>query len=184
MTNRPTVNHYHSICSLNVWLTLNGIILALKHTTHFCCSFCPDSFDLQVLLPGKLYMPPPQTEDSTTNLKRKRVNIAYRPPKERPALDFRLVEWLKSEHALDPLRAVRPLCFILSDIQRASLVRIQAKKVQSASDIQSLLNETDEWASKWGDKILKVIQQYDRDLAAIKIQDKENRAVQSKRLKK
>ena len=93
------------------------------------------------------------------------------------------MEWLKSEHALDPLRAVRPLCFILSDIQRASLVRIQAKKVQSVSDIQAILNESDEWVTKWGDNILNVIQQYDRDLAAIKVQDKENKTLQSKRSK-
>jgi hypothetical protein len=161
--------------------------LALRYTTKSCCSFChSDSFDLQALLPGKLYaLLPPQSEDPTT--KRKRVNVAYRPPKERPALDFRLVEWLKSEHALDPLRAVRPICFILSDFQRASLVRTQAKKVQSSSDIQAILNESDEWVSKWGDKILHVIRQYDRDLAAIKVQNKENTAcatVQNKRSKK
>ena len=127
-------------------------------------------------------MLPLQTDDPTA--KRKRVNIAYRPTKERPALDFRLVEWLNSEHALDPLRAVRPICFILSDIQRANLVRTQAKKVKSTSDIQAILNESDEWASKWGDKILNLIQQYDRDLGAIKGQDKENKVVQNKRSKK
>ena len=127
-------------------------------------------------------MLPLQTEDPIT--KRKRINIAYRPTKERSALDFRLVEWLKSEHVLDPLRAVRPMCFILSDIQRANLVRTQAKKVKSTSDIQAILNESDEWASKWGDKILNLIQQYDRDLEAIKGQDKENKAVQNKRSKK
>jgi hypothetical protein len=76
------------------------------------------------------------------------------------------------------------MCFLLSDIQRASLIRTQAKKVQSASDIQTILNESDEWASKWGDKIYNVIQQYDRDLAALKVQDKENKVVQSKRSKK
>ena len=124
-------------------------------------------------------MLPLQTDDPTA--KRKRVNIAYRPTKERPALDFRLVEWLKSEHAVDPLRAVRPICFILSDIQRANLVRIQAKKIKSTSDIQAILNESDEWASKWGNKIFNLIQQYDRDLGVIKGQDKENKAVQNNR---
>ena len=152
--------------------------IALIHTTQFCCSFRhPDGFDLQIFLPGKLYTLPPQTEDPTTT-KHKKVNIDYRPPKEQPALDFRLVEWLKSEHSLDPLRAVRPPYFILSDIQRACLVRTQAKKIQSTSDIQAILNESDEWALMWGDKILNVILQYDRDLASIKIQDKENRDVQ------
>ena len=127
-------------------------------------------------------MLPPPTEVPTT--KCKRVNIVYRPPKERPALDFCLVEWLKFEHAHDPLRAVQPICFILSDIQRACLIRTQAKKIETTSDIQVILNESEEWAAMWGNKILNVIRKYDSDLAAMRLQDKENRSVQSKRLKK
>lgn len=131
-------------------------------------------------------MLPPQSEDPST--KHKRINIAYRPPKERPALNFCLnfclVEWLKSEHAIDPLQAVQPICFILSNTQCAILVHTQAKKIKSTSDIQTIHNESNEWASKWGDNIFNVIQQYDRDLAALNFQDKENKTIQSKRLKK
>ena len=154
--------------------------------TQFCCNFChPDSFDLQAFLPGKLYTLPPQTDDPTT--KRKRVSILYRPTKERPALDYHLVEWLRSVHQLDPLQAVRPIYLILSNVQRANLVRTQAKKIRYASDIQAILNESDEWASEWGDKIFDVIRQYDCNLAAMRAREKENMVsatVQSKRQRK
>ena len=128
---------------------------------------------------------PPQTDHLT--IKRKRVNIPYRPTKERQALNHRLVEWLISVHVLDPLQAVRPIYFILSDVQRANLVRTQSKKIRSVSDIQDILNESDEWASEWGEKIFDVIGQYDRDLAVMKVQEKENMVsatVQSKRQRK
>jgi predicted GNAT superfamily acetyltransferase len=91
----------------------------------------------------------------------------YRPPRHRPALDFRLIEWLKLEHFSDPLRAVRPPHLILSQTQRLTLTRANPMQIQLPSDITSLLNETPEWADEWSDKIFNVIHKYDTDLTIL-----------------
>jgi hypothetical protein len=91
----------------------------------------------------------------------------YRPPKQRPVLDFRLIEWLKLEHFSDPLRAVRPPHFILSQTQCLTLTRANPKEIKSPSDITSLLNESSEWADEWSNKIFNVMNSYDNDLAIL-----------------
>ena len=91
----------------------------------------------------------------------------YRPPRHRPALDFRLIEWLKLEHFSDPLRAVRPPHLILSQTQRLALTRADPNLIQLPSDITSLLNESAEWSDEWSNKIYNVMRKYDTDLAAL-----------------
>ncbi|KAJ3545917.1 hypothetical protein NMY22_g2258 [Coprinellus aureogranulatus] len=89
-----------------------------------------------------------------------------RPAVERPLLELRLNNWLEEAHLADPLAAVRPVHYILSDSQRRTLVRLQRSKVKTAADITRELNETKEWHDEWADKILKVIEKFHSDFKA------------------
>ncbi len=98
----------------------------------------------------------------------------YRPTKDRPALDFRLIEWLQREHENDPLRSVRPLHLILSHSQRLHLVRAHPNKVKSVSDVLILLDKTSgsDWAEEWSLKVFNVICAYEHDLATLAEQNR------------
>ena len=115
---------------------------------------------------------------STNKHKRATRTKIYRPSKERVALDFRLIRWLEHAHESDPLCSVRPAYFILSNAQRLVLVRTQAKDIKSASDIKIILNENNEWAADWAQKIFVLIQEYDADLKTLNIQQKKAARVQ------
>ena len=94
-------------------------------------------------------------------------NPKYRPPKERPALDFQLIQWLKLEHETDPLRSVRPPHFILSQMQRFNLTRVNANQIKSPSDITALLNESSDWEDEWALKLFNLFLLYKADLAIL-----------------
>ncbi len=81
-------------------------------------------------------------------------------------MDFRLIEWLKVEHARDPLRLVRAPHLIISHTQRLQLVRAHPDKIKSAADVSTLLDRRSDWAQEWSSKIFEVICTFDRDLAA------------------
>jgi hypothetical protein len=83
-------------------------------------------------------------------------------------LDYRLVEWLKVEHAADSLSDVCPPHLILSQTQHLNLTHVHPKKINSPSDITSLLNESAEWGDEWAVKLFKVLVSFDTDLATLK----------------
>ena len=118
-------------------------------------------------------MPPPPllTQKAT------RPQNIYRPVQERPFLEFRLIQWLELVHLEDPLCAIRPPHLILSDLQRATLVRAHASKINTAEDVTMLLDQTPEWASEWSHSLFKVIKKFSTDYACIM----EHKGVQRKR---
>lgn len=152
----------------------SSLFAALIHSTKFCCSFChPENpLDLRDFLPGFIFSLPPI---DTSNKRKRAPAKTYRPTKERGSLDFRLIQWLEAEHASDPLRSVRPMYFILSDSQRANLVRAPSKEIKSASDIKTFLGESDEWAAEWAEKLFSVVQKYDQDLDTCRVQNKRSK---------
>jgi len=146
----------------------------LLYTTKFCCDSVKDhpnacAFNLQDFLPGHLpgnkpLADPVSVDGGKANEKPK---PKYRPPKQWPALDFRLIEWLTLEHLSDPLHTVHPPHLILSQTQRFILTCTNPKQIQSPSNITSLLDESSEWSDEWANKIFKVIHKYDTDLSAL-----------------
>lgn len=116
------------------------------------------------MLPGMLpiSLPPPLLTSKV-----KRTPNVYRPTQERPGLDYRLIRWLESEHRIDPFRSVRPTYHILSDTQRAVLVRAHPSKVLTAHDITVLLGETPEWEEEWSSKLCAVLSQFASDYTCI-----------------
>ena len=152
--------------------------LALLYTTKFCCDSVEDhpdacSFKLQDFLPGRLpgSEPPTNLNIFDTEMAAEKSNPKYRPPKERPALDFWLIEWLKVEHELDPLRSVRPPHLILSQTQHFNLTWVNANQIKLPSDITALLNESSEWgADEWALKLSNVLLQYKADLLTLNSQ--------------
>src|SRR5580698_3927262 len=119
---------------------------ALEHTTTYCCTAtdCDGGrFSVQDLIPGKL----PDSDPSPPMVK-KPIRTVYRPTNKRPYLECRLIEWLQQEHLADPSRTVRPPDLILSDTQRASLVRADLKTLKTADDITVLLQESNDWGAE------------------------------------
>ena len=163
------------------------------YTTTICCDSESDHqdqprFDLQKFLPGTIFTEPPLNNNSSNLNKRKKSarTTVYRPVKERVALDFRLIQWLQTEHLIDDLRAVRPIYHILSLAQRLTLVRAQSKDIQKPLDVTRLIGESIEWAAEWEEKVFSVIQVYDRDLAVLEERNRKQKADtrhQSKRQK-
>ena len=119
-------------------------------------------FSLQDLIPGKLASaePPPLTVQ-------KPEQIINRPTHQHPYLEFRLIEWLRREHLADPYRAVRPSYFILSEMQRATLVQADPKTIKTARDITTLLQESDDWDEEWSAKVFEVITKFEADYGRV-----------------
>ena len=65
-------------------------------------------------------------------------------------------------------------------MQRSVLVRTQAKDIKSASDIKIILNQSDEWAADWAQKIFVLIQEYDVDLKTLNLRQKKAARVQKR----
>lgn len=91
----------------------------------------------------------------------------YRPTQERPFLEFRLIKWLQQEHSADLWRTVRPLDLILSETQRAILVRADPKTLKTAKDITTLFQESDEWDAEWSAKLFEVVKTFEVDYARV-----------------
>jgi hypothetical protein len=60
-----------------------------------------------------------------------------------------------------------PLDFILSAAQRAILICADPKKLKSAQDVTTVLEESAEWGAEWSMKIFEVIRQFETDYACI-----------------
>jgi hypothetical protein len=150
--------------------------LALLYTTKFCCDSVVDhpgaiSFNLQDFLPGRLPGNESPADSSLVETEisesAEKSNPKYRPPKERPALDFCLIQWLKHEHETDLLRSVRLPHFILSQTQHFNLTQVNPNQIKSPSDITVLLNESSDWEDEWALKLFNLFLLYKADLAAI-----------------
>jgi hypothetical protein len=113
---------------------------------------------LQDYLPGPIFAlePPPDTASST---KRKKTSHAkpYRPVKEHPVLDYRLIKWLEHVHFSDPFHSLRPVYYILSDTHRMNLTRAHPNDIKTPSDVTQLLNENAKWALEWEKVIFDII---------------------------
>jgi hypothetical protein len=153
---------------------------ALLFTTPYCCER-HEGFVLQNFLPGPIF-----TGNLQPGLLKRKVAERGRPMDNRALLDKRLIEWLEQVHESDPLRSVRPPHIILSPLHRQILVRKQPKHIRNATDITAILEQTDEWAEEWQEKVYQVIQQFDRDLESSKKLQKATkvRNPQTKKLKK
>ena len=97
-------------------------------------------------------------------------NPKYHPTKDWPALDYRLIEWLKVEHATDSLRAVRPPHLILSQTQCLTLMCVHPTKITLPSNITALIEESAEWGDEWADTLFKVLVLFNADLATLNSQ--------------
>jgi len=117
-------------------------------------------FDLEDYLPGPL----PLTTPADPPPKAKRACNIYRPTKQRPALEYRLIKWLEHEHSIDPLCSVRHPSLILSHNQRMTLVRIHPSKISSAISIATTLEQSSEWAEEWAEKLFAVITKFNEDV--------------------
>ncbi|KAF8055298.1 P-loop containing nucleoside triphosphate hydrolase protein [Lyophyllum atratum] len=138
---------------------------ALDFITKFCCDRHEDTiFDLADFLPGKIYTGDPPLPPT----KRKKA-VKYRAKKDRNRLDALLVNWLQTvtqdgyQEAYD----------ILAFPQRFTLVRTLPKLIRSPADLARLLGETEEWQLEWAASLFELVSGYDRELAALALQEKQ-----------
>lgn len=141
-------------CSLTI------TVIALLHSTKFCCDrSCHNvdgepNFNLQDYLPGKIFTMALPSPDMA---KTKQTHNKFCPTAERPFLEFRLLQWLKYEHSINPLHSAWPPHLILSQTQRMTLVCTHPTKIRSEHDITTILDESKEWADEWAAKVFAVI---------------------------
>jgi hypothetical protein len=142
----------------------------------FCCDRHDDDvFDLNEFLPSPLYTDVP----STIGTKRKEPptpRVKKRVVKEREALDHRLIQWLTTASQNDHLRGVQAAVDILSDRNRAILVCTHPALLASPNAITKLLDETEEWQEEWSTLVFDVIRQYDKDIAASGVTNRESKS--------
>ncbi|KAJ7451395.1 P-loop containing nucleoside triphosphate hydrolase protein [Mycena latifolia] len=95
--------------------------------------------------------------------KRKAPGPANRKVVYRGPLQILLHEWLRSAHAADHLRSVRPSSFIL-DAKAIKVSSMHPDRMKTITQLLVALDETEEWGREWGEKILGVVADYDRKL--------------------
>ena len=128
---------------------------ACSFITDICCDRDSDSFNLSSFFPGKFL-----TEDELKVKKKTRKGGPSRPVKHRALLEELLQGWRRQAHQNYSLRAVLPASWILEDAQITLLAAIAPAKLTNAQDITQLLNETDEWSSKWSSQVFDLISTY------------------------
>lgn len=140
------------------------ISTARNYTTMFCCDRHQDGFLLQDHLPGKIY------KEGGVKRKEAPANTSkYRPVKDRPALDLKIIAWLEQVLANDEL--MRSSYDILADEQRLLLLRIPPKDIVSPLSIVRALDETEEWASTFADQLFKLIHDHDASIITARKKD-------------
>ncbi|KAJ7091715.1 II DNA helicase [Mycena crocata] len=108
--------------------------------------------------PDRVHLNPPKTR------KRKAKGIPNRKVAARSGLQNQLHIWLSKAHAEDPLRAVRPVSFILDRIGIKALSTVHPDRMQTVEHVVTALEETSEWAAQWGQEVLSVISNFDTEL--------------------
>ncbi|RXW15076.1 hypothetical protein EST38_g10782 [Candolleomyces aberdarensis] len=136
---------------------------ALKFTAKLCCPFHSDiSFNLEDLLPSKLYLYKTSV-DANTKIAATRKKNVYRTPADRTGLDIRLIKWLQEITRSEDFNINHGYTYpddILTDKARRTLVWENPKVIASSKFIQTRLNETDAWHEMWGEKIFQIIKEY------------------------
>ncbi|KAJ7314178.1 P-loop containing nucleoside triphosphate hydrolase protein [Mycena albidolilacea] len=96
--------------------------------------------------------------------KRKANRLSNRRVIDRVGLQAELRSWVLSAHSSDPLRAVRPLTYILDAKAIKTLSTVHPDRLSSVSQVVAVLEETDEWEVEWGSNVFAVISAYDAEL--------------------
>lgn len=95
--------------------------------------------------------------------KPKKKRAKYRKTDDRGDLEALLKEWRRTACTSSPTLQPWDESLILSDEDITKLAMADTKKLQSASDVIELLDESPDWALYWADRILKVITGYNAD---------------------
>ncbi|KAJ7434401.1 P-loop containing nucleoside triphosphate hydrolase protein [Mycena latifolia] len=153
---------------------------ALAISTPWCCDRVhPDEpliqFDKRSFFPGRFIYTDDTgaiyagnvDEDDRQHLnpprgrKRKAKGLPNRKVAERAPLQEHLRTWLRTAHAADPLRAVRPASFILDAKSIKALSTVHQDRMKSVEQVVAAVEETTEWATQWGDAVLAVLTHFD-----------------------
>jgi hypothetical protein len=133
---------------------------ALLYSTRWCCDRHGGDFDLASFFQGPMYtgnepkVKPPRSK-----------SVRNRPVADRKPLRNLLRQFRLKAHDSDSLRAVRPACFILSDIAITTLTKVHPIRMKSAEDVVSALEETNEWGIEWSLEVFDVIHTFDNPSA-------------------
>lgn len=113
-----------------------------------------------MLLPSGLYRDP--SEDPSLDVApAKRSRNKYRSVAARSLLEEKLQIWRLEAHSTDPLRLIRPPYLILSDANLLCIAKALPELLSCPADIVSLLEESEEWAVEWAEKIYQVVRVFD-----------------------
>jgi hypothetical protein len=93
----------------------------------------------------------------------KRRRNQLRDKSERGLLYEKLLNWRTQEHATDPLRSVQPITWLCDDNSLELLSKTHPSNLKSVSDVIVILNETEEWAQGYGQKMFGVITEFARE---------------------
>lgn len=92
---------------------------------------------------------------------------------EREPLQQCLQQWRSQVHLCNPLRAFAPASFILDDKVVLTLSKTRVDKLVSLSDLQNVLDETEEWIEEFGVQVLDIIRKFDREKLDIEVDSAE-----------
>ncbi|THU95424.1 P-loop containing nucleoside triphosphate hydrolase protein [Dendrothele bispora CBS 962.96] len=133
---------------------------ALEFFTAFCCDAHNNGFNLQRLLPGKLYNPDTAHKPSDVPMK-KSSNPKPRSSANKKQLRKLFEQWLEKAHEDNPMSPVWPVYYILSESHLKTLVSTAPHSIVSERHLISLLKQTDDWAKLWAADIFKIISTFD-----------------------
>ncbi|KAJ7583184.1 P-loop containing nucleoside triphosphate hydrolase protein [Mycena floridula] len=141
---------------------------SLTYVTDYCCDAHDKGFELQMHLPGPLYVSPPAAEPA------KKVKSKIRPPKQRDELETSITRWLHTSFAKNRVFG-RQIYHILTNAQIKTLLRPPAGIIACKKDITALLKQSKDWEELWGESLMAVIAKHDKVLVE-KLHKKAERA--------
>lgn len=113
-----------------------------------------------------LYQETPSTDPTLLAKPAARSASTARPKPQRLLLEEKVIEWLDVQVKTDP--GNRPAYEILSFEQTKTLLWMASKDVTSAEAIAKALDENQEWITRWGSSLYKLIFEFDMELASNK----------------
>ncbi|KLO04323.1 P-loop containing nucleoside triphosphate hydrolase protein [Schizopora paradoxa] len=135
-----------------VFYTLLTCLLALN-PLGICCDG-HDDFNLNAALKLAPHVLPPIPD------KPKKKRNAYRKTEDRGELEDLLKTWRKNAWTSSPTAKRWDEQLILTDEDLIKLAMAKIGRIQQASDVVELLEESPSWALYWADRILRVILNY------------------------
>ena len=136
---------------------------------------------------GDLYYGAPNEQDRIKILpppkEKRKAQDKPHPPDEWKSLASRLVAWHRDAHATDYLAGVRTSSSIINNASITILAKLQPANITDYRQIWVLLDQTSEWEVEWSKKIFDIIQQFDRDLIALRETVATQNKTQQKRTK-